>query len=416
MFQLTNDSDFHFELVRDMGLAPYEGSDIGELLMAVAEISKSVKPHPLKEGGDKGDMEVFSQTFSDLARHVHDRANAINRKKHAVSARNAYFRAATYYRSADFYLHGNWSDPRINSIWKQHREVFDAALSLMDVPGKRFEVKSTDGSFTIPAIFYSNGGDDDEPSPTVILGNGYDGAQEELYHVFGKAALERGFNVITYDGPGQPTVRRQQELGFIPDWERVVTPVIDHALTMRQVDPAAISLLGYSLGGLLAARVAAFDRRVAAVVAIDGVFDFFQNTVQHLPSSLKAKLDAGDKAGFNAGMESLRPNLSTAVLWSMDQGLWSFRIDNLYDYFTALRSYTLEGLEGKVKVPVFVGSAQVDEFFFGQPEQAAKFLGDKATLHSFNTTDGAHLHCSVGASAYQNQVVFDWLENIFHKC
>jgi hypothetical protein len=40
----------------------------------------------------------------------------------------------------------------------------------------------------------------------MILGNRYDDAQEEMPHVLGFAALERGFDVITHEGPGQPTV------------------------------------------------------------------------------------------------------------------------------------------------------------------------------------------------------------------
>lgn len=410
MFQLTDDTDFHFELLRDMGLAPYEGSDIGEMLMATEAISKSVR---LIGNNTVGDMGVFSETFSNLANHVHSQAKAIDPKSHPTSARNAYFRAATYYRSADFYLHGNWSDPRINSLWKQHRQAFDAALQLMDLPGERVTLESKDGSFQIPAIFYSNGRA--RASPTIIVGNGYDGAQEELYHVFGKAALERGYNVITYEGPGQPTVRREQNLGFIPDWERAVSPVLDYAQSLQQVDSKSIAIVGYSLGGYLAARAAAFDDRIAAVIAIDGVYDFYNDTVSHLPQLMLELFNNGNKTAFNDIMDQQHPTLPTTEKWAMDQGLWSFKIDNVYDYYNALRQYTLKGLGKQIKVPVFVGNAEIDEFFLGQPEQMAKFLGDQATLYSFNTTDAAHLHCSVGASVYLNQVVYDWLEQVFNK-
>ncbi|KAK1089603.1 hypothetical protein LTR48_000363 [Friedmanniomyces endolithicus] len=80
----------------------------------------------------------------------------------------------------------------------------------------------------IPAIFYAVdplGGE--EKRPTLTVGNGYDGCQEEMVHVIGFAALERGWSVITYEGPGQPTVCRNQNLGFGTEWEKVVTPVVD---------------------------------------------------------------------------------------------------------------------------------------------------------------------------------------------
>jgi hypothetical protein len=63
----------------------------------------------------------------------------------------------------------------------------------------------------------------------------------------GKAVLERGYNIITYEGPGQPTTRREQNLAFIVEWEKVVTPVVDYLITVSGVDPSAIALVGFSL-------------------------------------------------------------------------------------------------------------------------------------------------------------------------
>jgi hypothetical protein len=47
-----------------------------------------------------------------------------------------------------------------------------------------------------------------------------------MLHVCGFAALERDFNVLTFEGLGQPTVVREQDLGSRHDWEQVVTPVV----------------------------------------------------------------------------------------------------------------------------------------------------------------------------------------------
>jgi hypothetical protein len=38
MFQLNNDSAFHFEILRVMSFAPYGGADIGEVLVAANQI------------------------------------------------------------------------------------------------------------------------------------------------------------------------------------------------------------------------------------------------------------------------------------------------------------------------------------------------------------------------------------------
>jgi hypothetical protein len=45
--------------------------------------------------------------------------------------------------------------------------------------------------------------------------------------MFGREVLARGYNFVSYEGPGQATVRRQQNIGFIPEWWEAVSPVID---------------------------------------------------------------------------------------------------------------------------------------------------------------------------------------------
>ena len=111
---------------------------------------------------------------------------------------------------------------------------------------------------------------------------GYDGTQEEL-RAHAMAATARGLNCLTFEGPGQGAVIREQGLGFRPDWEAVVTPVVDYVLGLPTVDPERIALLGISFGGYLAPRAAAFEHRLAACIANGGVFDFM---APRLPSGM----------------------------------------------------------------------------------------------------------------------------------
>lgn len=150
-----------------------------------------------------------------MAERVYALAQAINDSLFPVSRRDAMFKASTYYRSADFYLHGNWSDPRINSLWAQQGAAFDAALPLLPGSAKRVTIQAD--AFSVLAIWYGIAGTP-QRRPTIIISGGYDGGQEELYHQMAKAALQRGWNAITYEGPGQGSVRREQNLGFILEW------------------------------------------------------------------------------------------------------------------------------------------------------------------------------------------------------
>jgi len=112
----------------------------------------------------------------------------------------------------------------------------------------------------------------------LLAQTGFDGTIEEL-HGIALAATARGWNCLTFEGPGQGRVLREQRLPFRPDWEKVVTPVVDYVLSRPDVDPRKIALVGLSFGGYLAPRAAAFEHRLAALVADGGVFDFFANAV-----------------------------------------------------------------------------------------------------------------------------------------
>jgi alpha-beta hydrolase superfamily lysophospholipase len=79
-----------------------------------------------------------------------------------------------------------------------------------------------------------------------------------------RAGVERGWNVLAFDGPGQYGPIHRERLPFRPDWEKVVTPVVDFALTLPGVDPEKIALMGISMGGYLAPRAAAFEKRISA--------------------------------------------------------------------------------------------------------------------------------------------------------
>lgn len=412
-FRLNKDDSFHFELMRQLGHATYHGSDVVEVLRAAGQLTDR-----------SGDFEAFYTVFLELAERVeaYAMASPANTPSQRVSRREAYFRAATYYRAADFYLHGDKDSARIDSLWSKQTTCFNKAIALLNIPGRRETLKSADGSFSVPLIFYSaDTARFPGLRPTIIGGNGFDGAQEEMLHVCGFAALERGFNFVSYEGPGQPTVRREQGLGFIHDWERVVTPVVDwlHEQAIElEIDSSKLGLWGHSMGGYLATRAAAFEHRLGAVFAIDGVFDVGAAYLKILPKPLADAYHAGDKAKIDAiGEEMLTaPDVPTTVKWGNTQGPWAMLNEDqprsVYEFLKATERMTLKDVAHKVQCKVFVGDAEEDIFFKGQPEILAEALGEKAHFKLFTSEDGAGAHCQVGAGLLLNQCVFDWFERV----
>lgn len=237
-----------------------------------------------------------------------------------------------------------------------------------------------------------------------------------MYHAFGQAALNRGINVLTFEGPEQPTVRREQDLGFIPDWEKVVEPVLNYVSTLPTVNQDAIGLLGYSFGRYLAPRATAkLPGRLAAVMAIDGLMDFGASVLQGFSNETLALYQRGDKGKFDKlilGAIAEPGLLPTSARWAIQQGLWSFNSRTPFEWVAKTQQYNLSGLTENIDTPIFIGDAPNDSFFPGQAKALAESIGERATYHQYRTVDGAGLHCSGGASVLQNQVVLDWFEEL----
>ena len=393
MLQLSSNSTFHYELLRVLGSARYSGADIAEIL----KVAQDIVP---------GDFESWATEFQSLAEWT---LSTIDGKKtyDKVTLRDIYFRASSYFRAADFFLHGNPDDPRISTFWVRQTECFDEAISRLAVPGFRHTLKA-DG-FDVPIIVY-RASVQDERRPTLILGNGFDGAQEEMLHVQGLAALERGYNVVTYEGPGQCLVRREQQKGFIAEWERVVTPVVDYLQTLAFVDTKRVGLMGYSMGGFLCARAACFEHRIAAVMCVDGVFDVSVAFSNGFSKDAKEFLEKGDEAAFDQEIEEYASH-ATSPRWAVDQMKWSF-IASPYEAFRTVREMSLQGISDKIQCPVLICEADEDQFFKGQPLKLKKALGERGELVSFTSKEAAAYHCQVGASVYLNHVVLEWFKGV----
>jgi len=102
------------------------------------------------------------------------------------------------------------------------------------------------------------------PHPLVVLFNGATTTKEELL-LWADAYLERGIAVLTVDWPG---TGEATHLALTADCDDVTDGLLDFAYDQPDLDPEAIVLLGFSLGGSVAIRAAAFDRRVGACIAV----------------------------------------------------------------------------------------------------------------------------------------------------
>ncbi|MCS0636025.1 alpha/beta fold hydrolase [Streptomyces sp. LP05-1] len=395
-----DDSQFWFETLRTFGHIAYGGADFGETVVTAERIIA-------------GDYDSWHDEWLATADRVAAEGRSALAGGHPVSARDAFLRASNYYRSAEFFLHGDPTDPRIHHAYDASVACFREAAALFAPAVEPVRIPYRDT--TLPGYLY-RADDSGGPRPTVVMFNGFDGSAEEMHFGGAAAAVERGYTVLTFDGPGQPGTRHHQGLTFRPDWEHVVGPVLDHARTLPEVDPFRIALLGTSMGGLLAPRAAAFDHRIAALIALDGVYDLGTIATASVPGDraeaerrLRAEHDPELDAAMEAGMAA-----DPMVRWAVQHGMYVLGAATPRAFAAAYLDYHLrDGVAERIACPTLVCSGADDGFFRGQPELLYEHLTCPRTLLEFTAEQGADAHCQAGAQRLAYARIFDWLDDTF---
>ena len=401
--QLSDDVSMNFQLLTALGIAIAGGADINPIL----GIAQDIIP---------GNRSSFSEQFQRLAHATKAVAEDPEIANDPVNVRDTWFSVANYFRNADTYVRGNWSDPLIQSLWEEQTNAFDKAIAALPVPGERIRIPVPEDNFTIEAIWYGGSKSARSKLPTLIVGNGFDAAQEDSYHSYVAPALQRGWNAITYEGPGQPTVRRNSNAGFIPEWEKVLNPVVDWILAEKAgvVDETRLALVGNSLGGYFAARAAAFEHRLAATILIGGVWNPHTVVTGQYEPELLAIYEAGNYTQFDEAVLSrlAAGDLGAAQAWFLEQSLWAFNTPSPSEVLTRGKAFHVADVIHQINHPVFVGDAEFENYYPGQAQMVADALGDKATFHMFNGTAG--YHCQTGALQELSRTIFAWLHTTLY--
>jgi alpha-beta hydrolase superfamily lysophospholipase len=392
------DVQFWFETQRAFGAAEYGGALFGEVLAASSRIAP-------------GDYDSWYEAYNGFADRIAKEAAEQLSRDHRISARDSFLRAATYYQASEFFLHGDPKDPRIARAYRLSIDCYHHCAKLHDPVIEPVEIPYE--KTTLPGYLH-HADTTNAPRPTLIMHTGFDGSAEEMHVSGARAAVERGYNVIAFDGPGQYGPLHREGLVFRADWEKVITPVVDFALKQAGVDPKRIALMGISMGGVLAPRAAAFEHRLAALIANDGVYDFsaaFRSTVP--PEKWEPFVQAL-KAESAPQVDQLLEGLarkSPTVRWSQAHGMWSTGAASPRAFMAKALDYHLrDGIAEQISCPTLVCEAEDDLFFKGQPQALYDHLTCRKTLVRFTTDEGAGPHCQVGASRVAFARMFDWLD------
>ncbi|HOR42803.1 MAG TPA: prolyl oligopeptidase family serine peptidase [Atribacterota bacterium] len=110
--------------------------------------------------------------------------------------------------------------------------------------------------------------------PLIIFVNVLDNIKEVENHFFAQDFLKAGFNIFSFDGPGQGEMHSRMRL--IPDYEQAIIAIIDwfEANNNFHLDLERIGVIGLSFGGLFSVLAATQDNRIDCTVN-NGGFAYF---------------------------------------------------------------------------------------------------------------------------------------------
>jgi pimeloyl-ACP methyl ester carboxylesterase len=389
------DAEFNYQLIRAMGVADYGGSTVGECLAVAAEIAD-------------GSPQSWARAFDGLAQRVEASARTCLAAGHPVSGRDHLLRASTYYRTAEYYA--DRSSER-SAVGQRSQVCFAEAGALLSPPVTAIDIPFQGAQlpgYLVPPTVPPRG----SAPPTLICVGGFDSSAEELYFHYGAPGSERGWQVVTFDGPGQPgAMRSSPELTFRPDYEVPIAAVLDAVLDRDDVDPARVAVVGQSFGSYFAARSAAVDRRVQALVVNPPMTDmgrYIEVWMGPEVFGMTRDIRPEDVTGVP---EDLMPH---QMQWGIEAICRRFGAPSFAVWRESLAEYRLGPALGSITCPVLalVGEREGDE----PAAQYRAFLagvGGAVTGRQFTVGEGASTHCQADNIRLSAQVTFDWLDEQF---
>ncbi|MCD8014645.1 MAG: alpha/beta fold hydrolase [Lachnospiraceae bacterium] len=250
-----------------------------------------------------------------------------------------------------------------------------------------------------------------ESRGTLLLHGGNDSYFEEF--LFSLLYLqEKGFEVYLFEGPGQGGVIRTQGMHFTHEWEKPVKAVLDF------FHLSDVTIIGVSLGGYLAPRAAAFDKRITKVVAWSVFPSFLDVIIGGQPPALRKifyllmRLHAKGLVNliFNAKAQK-----EPMIDWGLKHGMYAYEADSAYGYAGKLADYSLEPIADKVTQDLLILGASGDHFidYHMIGREIDMFTNVRSlTFRLFTEKEEAENHCNVGNGKLALDTICGWLESL----
>jgi pimeloyl-ACP methyl ester carboxylesterase len=316
-------------------------------------------------------------------------------------ARHEQRKGAYYLRLAEFFMFTN--DQRKLST---RQRFVDLLLDNLQIASSAYS-KIPFGTGWLPAYRLTP----IKPKGTLLVFGGFDSYIEEWL----PAALvfrDAGYDTILFEGPGQGAALQLAHLPMIPEWEQPIKAVLD----FFRLD--AVNLLGFSLGGELAVRAAAFEPRVRRVIAYDVCTSALGFLLRPLPpparQQLLAWIDADNEGAVNTFFAKAMAK-SLFVDWGMQHGMHNAGVKTPYAMLKHFQRYETASVSPRVTQDVLLMAGFEDHGIAAHelPDQIATLTHVRSlTARLFTRAEQAQNHCQVGNYGLAFRTIIDWMNGL----
>ncbi|WP_165067488.1 alpha/beta hydrolase family protein [Marisediminicola senii] len=437
------DPAYDYEIRGVLGVATGGASDLGEVLAATSAVGK--------------DHEKWFVAWRNLAQRTLETADVASAGGHPVSAAGAYLRASAYFGVAvnalaalpdalpgdptgtnettnatstnpaganetgpnprhsplaRFARPAHAAHPDLTATFRLQTAAWNGFLSHTALDVTPFAIAYGDDG--LPGWFFrapkSAQAAASKSGATLVAVNGSDGSLASLFGGIASSALDRGYNVLLFDGPGQQSQLFDRGTTFRPDFEAVLTPVYTAVARLDGVDPTRIAVYGISQAGFWVPRALASEHRFAAAIADPGIVDVSTSWLEHIPKSLVTLLDEAKHEAFDRDMGlAMKVAPVTARTWRFRAR--PYGADGYASTLEQVRRHTLTDEQtAAITTPLLITAPEDEQFWPGQSEQLAARTASVSTLVRFTATEGASGHCQPLARTLTAQRILDWLD------
>ena len=192
------DPTFEMIFLTSLGRAYQCGGNVGKVLYLTRQV-------------EDGNFESAYLAFKEAGDEARLLAEESASGGHKESARQAYLWAQNFYDSATYFIDGSKDPTRflptwelLYDCWLKAATFFEPVIEPVRIPYEGTELHG----------FFFRGNGTSKRRPLLILCNGSDGSLLDMWLWGGAGALARGYDCLTFDGPGQGHALWKQKAVF----------------------------------------------------------------------------------------------------------------------------------------------------------------------------------------------------------